>query len=347
MALVSVTSPHAHGPARTRRVMGDVLLGTLPGIAALTWFFGWGTLANVAIAIVVAVAAEALVLAARRRPVAFFVTDLSAVVTAVLLGCALPPAAPAWLVAVATGFGIVFGKQLYGGLGMNPFNPAMLGYALVLVSFPVDMTRWTLPTDVTGAMLPLADTLAIKFGAAALPDAWTGATPLDAFRQFHADPARLAATPGLDGWLAGAGWEHVNLAFLAGGLYLLARRVITWHIPVAFLGALAIASGIAWAIDPAAHASPLFHLLSGGAMLGAFFIATDPVSAATSPTGRLVYAAGIGLLVWVIRDLGGYPDAVAFAVLLLNLAAPTIDHYTQPRTYGHAKASRGIRGPGA
>lgn len=347
MALITVTSPHAHGPARTRRLMGDVLLGTLPGIAVLTAYFGWGTLLNIAIALAVALACEALVLLARRRPVGFFLGDLSAAVTAVLLACALPPAAPVWLVAIAAAFGILFGKHLYGGLGMNPFNPAMLGYALVLVSFPVEMTRWNLPVDVTGRLLPLADTLAVKFGGAALPDAWTGATPLDAFRQFHADPARLAATPGMDGWLAGTGWEHVNLAFLAGGLYLLARRVISWHIPVAFLGALTLASGIAWLVDPAAHASPLFHLLCGGTMLGAFFIATDPVSAATSRSGRLLYAGAIGLLVWVIRDVGGYPDAVAFAVLLLNLAAPTIDHYTQPRTYGHDRARRGIRGPGA
>lgn len=347
MALITVTSPHAHGPARTARLMADVLLAMLPGIAALTWFFGWGTLVNLAVGLAVALLCEAAVLAARGKPVAFHLADLSAAVTAVALACALPPAAPVWLVVIANGFGIVFGKHLFGGLGMNPFNPAMLGYALVLVSFPVDMTSWTLPRDVTGGIQSLADTLAIKFGGAVAGDAWTGATPLDAFRQFHADPARLAATPGLDGWLAGAGWEHVNLAFLAGGLYLLARRAITWHVPVTFLGALVMVSGVAWLVDGGSHASPLFHLLSGGTMLCAFFIATDPVTAATSRTGRLCYGAGIGLLVWTIRDLGGYPDAVAFSVLLMNLAAPTIDYYTQPRSYGHEKAERGIKGPGA
>lgn len=347
MALISVTSPHAHGPIRTRRVMADVLLAMLPGVLALSWFFGWGTLVNLVVAISVALLCEATVLAARGKPVRFYLTDFSATVTAVALACALPPAAPVWLVVIASGFGIVFGKHLFGGLGMNPFNPAMLGYALVLVSFPVDMTHWTLPRDAAGGILSFGDTLTIKFSGTMLADAWTGATPLDAFRQFHADPARLAAIPGFDGWLAGAGWEHVNLAFLAGGLYLLARRAISWHIPVAFLGALALASGIAFLVDPANHASPLFHLLSGGTMLCAFFIATDPVTAATSRLGRLIYAGAMGLLVWTIRDLGGYPDAVAFSVLLMNLAAPTIDHYTQPRTYGHAKARRGIKGPGA
>lgn len=347
MALISVTSPHAHGPSRTQAVMRDVLLGTLPGIAALTVFFGWGTLLNLALAVATALATEALVLRARGRAAGFALADLSAVVTAVLLACALPPAAPWWLVVVATAFAILFGKQLYGGLGMNPFNPAMLGYALVLVSFPVEMTTWNLPRDVAGGVLPFADTLAHKFGSPQVVDGYTGATPLDAFRQFHAQPERLAALPFMHGTFAGAGWEWVNLAFLAGGLYLLARRVISWHIPVAFLGALALLSGVASLLDGARFANPLFHLFSGGTMLGAFFIATDPVSAATSRAGRLVFAAAIGVLVWVIRTFGGYPDAIAFAVLLLNLAAPAIDYYTQPRTYGHARRGGGIGGPSA
>lgn len=335
MALITVSSPHAHGPSRTQAVMRDVIIGTLPGIAALTWFFGWGTLVNVVLATGFALASEALVLKARGKPAGFFLADLSAVVTAVLLACALPPSAPWWLVLIATSFAIVFGKQLYGGLGMNPFNPAMLGYALVLVSFPIEMTTWMLPRDVAGNLPSLADTVSYKCGMATLADGVTGATPLDTFRQFHADSARLAATPQLGGWLAGKGWEHVNLAFLAGGLYLLARRVITWHIPVAFLATLTVVAAIGEWFGGTQHASPLFHLLSGGTMLCAFFIATDPVSAATSRNGRLVYAAGIALLVWIIRSHGGYPDAVAFAVLLMNLAAPAIDYFTQPRTYGH------------
>jgi electron transport complex protein RnfD len=345
MALISVTSPHAHGPASTQHVMRDVLLATLPGIAALTYFFGWGTLVNLVLAIAVALACEALVLAARGKPVSFFLSDLSAVVTAVLLACALPPAVPWWLVVVATAFAIIFGKQLYGGLGMNPFNPAMLGYALVLVSFPVAMTTWNLPGGIGGSLPSLAETVAQKFTGIALPDGVTGATPLDAFRQFHDDPARLDGMAVMHGWLAGAGWEHVNLAFLAGGLFLLMRRVISWHIPLTFLATLTAVSLFASMIDNARFASPPFHLLSGGTMLCAFFIATDPVSAATSRHGRIVFAAAIGILVWVIRTFGGYPDAIAFSVLLMNLAAPAIDYYTQPRTYGHKKPGGGIGMP--
>jgi electron transport complex protein RnfD len=213
---------------------------------------------------------------------------------------------------------------------------------LALVSFPVEMTRWLVPADHGGGIAPFLATLQAKLGIAALPDLYSGATPLDAFRHLRGNAEAQAGAQALQGTLVAAGWEWVNLAFLAGGLYLLARRVITWHIPVAMLTALALLALPFWLADDTRYASPLFHLLTGGTMLGAFFIATDPVTAATSRTGRLIYAAAIGALVWTIRSLGGYPDAIAFSVLLLNLAAPAIDYYTQPRTYGHAQAARGL-----
>jgi electron transport complex protein RnfD len=178
-------------------------------------------------------------------------------------------------------------------------------------------------------------------------DGLSGATPLDTFRTLHSSGAgnesELASHGILHGQFAGLGWEWVNLAFLLGGLYLISRKIITWHIPVGFLAGLALPALVAWLIDPVRFADPMFQILSGGAMLGAFFIATDPVSAATSRSGRLIYAALIGVLIWVIRSFGGYPDAVAFSVLLLNLCAPFIDYYTQPRTYGHDKPNRGTQ----
>jgi electron transport complex protein RnfD len=177
--------------------------------------------------------------------------------------------------------------------------------------------------------------------ASANVDAFTGATPLDSFRTWAGNAEQLASQPILHGHFAGAGWEWVNLAFLLGGIYLLARKIITWHIPVGMLAGMALIALPFWLVDDVHYASPVFHLFSGAAMFGAFFIATDPVSAATSRYGRLLYGALIGVLVWVIRSHGGYPDAVAFAVLLMNLAAPTIDYYTQPRSYGHRKAKRG------
>ncbi len=336
MALISSTSPHTTVSNNTGAFMRQVIYATLPGLAVLTWQFGWGSVINVLWAVAVAVGSEALFLKARGRNIAFYLKDYSAVVTAVLLGLALPPTAPWWLTLVGVSFAIVVAKQLYGGLGMNPFNPAMVGYVLLLISFPVAMTQWIAP----GEAPSVAQSWQLFTGQLPL-DGLSGATPLDTFRTWAGNESELASHGILHGEFAGLGWEWVNLAFLIGGLYLISRKIITWHIPAGFLAGLALPALVAWLVDPVRFADPLFHLFSGGAMLGAFFIATDPVSAATSRIGRLVYAALIGGLIWVIRSFGGYPDAVAFSVLLLNLSAPFIDYYTQPRTYGHAKPNRG------
>jgi Na+-translocating ferredoxin:NAD+ oxidoreductase subunit D len=325
MALLNVTSPHAHGPISTASVMKMVLLATLPGIAALVWVFGAGVLVNLVIASIVALASEAAILALRGRPVAFYLKDYSALLTAFLLAIALPPYTPWWVVAIGASFAIVIAKQLYGGLGYNPFNPAMAAYVILLISLPVQMTQWGAPfnTEPMGLIDALASNL---MGSV---DALTSATPLDALKQGIGDPAMLFGTIG------GYGWEWVNAAFLLGGLYLLARGIFTWHAPISMLLALA---GMAFLFPNEAQGridSMLFHLFSGASMFGAFFIITDPVSSATTPRGKIIFGAAIGLLVYAIRHWGNYPDAVAFAVMLLNLAAPFIDQYTQPRTYGH------------
>ncbi|WP_313085272.1 RnfABCDGE type electron transport complex subunit D [Pseudomonas sp.] len=339
MALPRITSPHATGNNRTQRVMLLVLAATLPGVIALTWLYGAGTLINLAWASIVALGFEALVLALRQRPVQFFLRDGSALVTAVLLALALPPYSPWWLTLVATGCAIVFGKQLYGGLGQNPFNPAMVGYVVVLVSFPLDMTTWPVPHAVG-----LGEGLRHILGIASLPDGWSQATALDVLKINRSlTVEELWANPAF-GHFGGIGSEVVNLAFLAGGLFLLHKRLFSWHAPIGMLAALAIMSLLFWnGSGSDSHGSPLFHLLSGATMLGAFFIVTDPVSGATSNLGRLLFGTGVGVLVYVIRAWGGYPDAVAFAVLLMNLAAPTLDYYTRPRTYGHRKAERGFK----
>lgn len=339
-------SPHQTGPNRTGRLMAWVMAAALPGLFAQTLFFGWGNLINTLFCIALAVGTEAAVLALRQRPVRFFLRDNTAALTGLLLGLSLPPLAPWWVSAVAIISAIVLAKQLYGGLGANPFNPAMVGYALVLVSFPVAMTtRWVAPTGTEGAAIPgLTETLAMIFGGRTPVDAFTMATPLDVYK--HAIDGALASqvtTHPTFGDGVARGWEWVNAGFLTGGLFLLWRRIITWHIPVSLLAALAVMSLIfGWDAD---QATPLsLHLLSGATMLGAFFIATDPVSAATSHRGKLIYGAGIGTLLYVIRTWGTYPDAIAFAVLLMNLSVPFIDHYTQPRTYGHRKARRARTG---
>ncbi|SER66266.1 electron transport complex subunit RsxD [Halopseudomonas bauzanensis] len=350
-----MSSPHAQGSNRTRTIMLQVLGATAPGIALMTWFFGWGTLINILLASTCAIGFEAAILRLRRRPIGFYLNDGSALVTAWLLALALPPYAPWWLVLVAIGFAITFGKHLYGGLGQNPFNPAMLGYAMVLVSFPMEMTSWPVWRGIEQLQPAFAPTLGLMEGLqrvfmpGSLPaDGWATATALDLLKNNSAlTMAELQQAQPAFGSMAGRAWEWVALAYLAGGLYLLYKRIYSWHAPVGMLGALAVMSLLFWnGSGSGSNGSPLFHLLGGATILGAFFIATDPVTSATSNRGRLVFGIGIGVLVYVIRVWGNYPDAVAFAVLLMNLCAPTIDYYTTPRTYGHRKAKRGL-GKGA
>jgi len=344
MQFAAPSSPHLHNHNDVQRVMLQVLLALLPGIGVMWWLFGWGVIFNIAIATITAVACEWLFLRARGRNPMPAVSDLSAVLTAWLLALALPPLLPWWQTVIGTAFAIVVAKQLFGGIGYNPFNPAMAGYVLLLVSFPATMTRWIPPEMLADYSLTFSDTLRAVF--ASLPpegqtwDAITSATPLDAMRN-ELDQNRMISEIRLSplwGDFGGRGWEWIGNAFLLGGLFLLWRRVISWRIPVSMLGSLLLIAGIFWLIDSETHPFPAFHLFSGAAILGAFFIATDPVSASTTPRGQLIYGALIGVLVFVIRTWGGYPDAVAFAVLLMNMAAPMIDHYTQPVVFGARRA---------
>ena len=317
--------------------MRRVLYAMLPGVAALVWFFGWGVLANLVIATVMAVAAETAMLAARGKPLALHLGDCSAVVTAWLLAVALPPLAPWWLTAIGVLSAIVVAKHLYGGLGYNPFNPAMIGYVVLLISFPREMSTWLIPHGVgqTQAMT-LMETLQVIFVGAPMVDGLTGATPLDVLRTqmgLGLSVAEIRNSP-VFGLVSGHGWEWAALGFLLGGLWLVYIRAADWRIPVGMLGGLAIISTVFYLINPQQYAPPWFHLWSGAAIFGAFFIATDPVTASATPRGRLIYGAGIGVLVYIIRAFGGYPDGVAFSVLLMNIAAPTIDLYTQPQVFG-------------
>jgi electron transport complex protein RnfD len=322
----------------TAHLMRWVIVATLPGIGAMTFYFGLGIVSNVLLAALFALAAEALVLKFRRRPLPPALMDSSALLTGVLLGASLPPASPWWLIGTGVIAAVVVAKQLYGGLGHNPFNPAMVGYALLLVSFPTYMTLWSPPQPLIPENLwgQISGTLP---GSAL--DALSGATPLDAFK--HKGEAVLASEfwadrPLPEGTLNA--WRNVALAWLAGGLLLIGKRIISWHIPVSMLVSMTVLATLFYASDPSHYASPFFHLVTGATLFGAFFIATDPVSAATSRRGKLIFGAGIGVLVMVIRTFGGYPDAVAFAVLLMNLCVPLLDIYTVPRPTGQPKSQQ-------
>jgi len=331
------SSPHLPVETGVNVIMRRVLLALVPGAACMTWLFGWGVPINLLIAGATALGAEALMLALRGRPVTATLLDGSALLTGALLALALAPLAPWWIAVVGTAFAIVVAKQLYGGLGYNPFNPAMAGYVVLLVSFPLELTLWPAP----GNAPDLATTLAMIFTGAppggGSIDALTMATPMDTMRMQLGQGVTLEALgkQPLFGYFAGFGWEWVNLAYLAGGLWLLQTRVIQWQIPVAMLAGVAGMAGIFHLVNPELYATPLFHLFSGAAMLGAFFIATDPVTACTTPLGRIWFGLGVGIITWIIRTWGGYPEGIAFGVLLMNLAAPTIDYYTRPRVFGH------------
>ena len=335
----SVTpAPHWLGAMTVPAMMRQVLYALVPVIAVSTWLFGVGVLVNVIWAGICCLALEYLLLMMRGQPVSQYLNDGSALVTALLIALALPPLTPWWITASACLFAIVFAKHLYGGLGYNPFNPAMVGYVVVLVSFPEELAHWP------GGGAQAADTATTLMVFIAglgteLPDAITGATPLDEIRiglaqKLMMDEILVAEHYGA---LGGVQWQWINLAALAGGLWLLYKGVMRWHAPVAMLATLALLSGIAWSFSPDTQATPLLTLFSGGTMLTAFFVVTDPVSGATSDRGKLLFGAGVGALTFAVRQWGAYPDGLAFAVLLMNVSAPLIDRYTLPRVYGHEK----------
>ena len=319
--------------------MMTVLAALLPGIAAYVWQIGAGILVNLAIATVTALAAEALVLRLRKRALWITLSDGSAVVTAWLIALILPSIVPWWLTVIAVLVAIVGAKQLYGGIGQNPFNPAMAAYCAMIIAYPALMSQWP---AVDGA--DFATQLHLIFGGSREIDGVTGATALDTLRtglsnqkDVHTVFASNAETFGFAG---GRGWEWIAAGYLVGGLFLLARRIISWHLPLGFIVGMGLMAGVFWLIAPASFPSPLFHLASGGAMLAAFFIVTDPVTGASSALGKFVFAAGVGIIAWIIRTFGVYPDGIAFAVLLMNICVPLINHATQPTPTGQRKDTR-------
>jgi len=307
-------SPAPANPAfDTRRIMQQVLLAMLPGIAASVFFLGFGVLTNIALAVLFAVFCEWLALRLQGHAHTLRQQDGSALVSAALLGLALPPFAPWWLLLIACVAAVALAKHAYGGLGQNVFNPAMAGYALVLVLFPAQLSgHWPSPD--------------------AAFDGHTMATALDVFKQNRAQTVDewWHSHPQFGAW-GGNGWEWINLAFLGGGLYLMQQRIIHWPIPVFLLGALGLLAALFYDNGSSGSCgSPLYHWFSGATMLGAFFVATDPVTAPGGARARMLYGAAIGALIFTIRARGQYADGIAFAVLLMNAATPLLERLPQP-----------------
>ncbi len=333
-------APHFPSHATVSRVMLQVIFALIPAIAAHAWFFGPGILVQIALASFFALAFEAIMLKIRKKPLRLFLGDLSAVLTAILFALCIPPLAPWWIAMTGMLFAIVIAKQLYGGLGHNMFNPAMVGYVVVLISFPQAMTAWLPPVSIAPQDFGLTDVLAAIFTGQAPGnlswDAITEATPLDAIRTSLASGRMVseARQSPVFGDYGGLGWEWIANWYALGGLWLLWRRIISWQVPAAMIGTVLFLGLAGYLADPGSNPEPLVHVFSGALMIGAFFIATDPVSGCASGRGRLIFGAGVGVFTLVIRRWGGYPDGVAFAVLLMNMAAPLIDRYTRPRIFG-------------
>ncbi|WP_159566411.1 electron transport complex subunit RsxD [Budvicia diplopodorum] len=348
MSFRITSSPFAHSQQSTGRLMLWVVLACLPGMAAQWYFFGYGSIIQVILAIAIALIAEGAVLKLRHLPVKARLADNSALLTALLLGVSIPPLAPWWVIVIGTFCAIIIAKQLYGGLGQNPFNPAMVGYVILLISFPVQMSSWLPPSPLQGTHIGLIDTLSIIFSGQTLNgddifklmlgvDGISQATPLDTLKTGLRSGHSISEVLGQPIYnnMGGIGWQWINVGFFVGGLFLLWKKIIQWQLSFSFLATLAVVSTLGWLIDPSNNAAPWIHLLSGATMLCAFFIVTDPVTASTTAKGRIIFGALVAILVWLIRSYGGYPDGVAFAILLANITVPLVDHYTQPRAYGH------------
>ncbi|GAB4178281.1 MAG: electron transport complex subunit RsxD [Wenzhouxiangellaceae bacterium] len=333
-------APHLPSPNSVAATMRQVLYALIPGVLAHLWFFGPGLALQILLAAFFALGLEAAMLKARGRPLQPFISDGSALVTAVLFALSIPPLSPWWISLTGMLFAIVLAKHAYGGLGWNLFNPAMVGVAAVLVAFPEAMSEWLLPRGLSPHVPGLGESLiAILTGRLPGPefDAISQATPLDALKIGVAENRLITEIRNdpIFGDFGGRGWEWIANFYALGGLWLMYRRVISWHVPVAVLATVVIVSTPLWLFGPDTNPSPLQHIFSGALVLAAFFIATDPVSGCATLRGRLIFGAGVAILTLAIRRLGAYPDGVAFAVLMMNAAAPLIDRLTRPRAYGH------------
>lgn len=342
IASISKSGPFAHTTNTVQKTMFLVLLALTPATLVNLYLFGWPAIMLFTVTVGACLVVEAGCLSLAGKPVRATLADCSALLTGWLLAMSLPPWAPWWLGVLGAIFAIAMAKHSFGGIGQNVFNPAMVGRTVLLISFPVAMTTWVMPHPLFSAGAPgFFEAIAITFGGH-MPDAVSSASALghiktELSRQIPVTES-IAQTPGLMdmllGFRAGSMGETSAILILAGGLFLMAKRIISWHIPLSVMGSLFLMATIFHAVDPARFSSGTFHLVSGATFLGAFFIATDYVTSPVTKKGQLIFGLGCGMLIWLIRTFAGYPEGVAFAVLLMNGLAPIIDQYTRPRAFG-------------
>ncbi len=350
-----IASPHAHGGNSVSRTMFRVQLALVPATLFGFWLYGWPAFFVWLMTLLSCLGFEALslkMMGSLKIKTTLF--DGSALLTGWLLALTLPPWSPWWVPIVGGFIAIVIGKQVFGGVGQNVFNPAMVARVALLVSFPVPLTLWVAPLPAGSLSGPdFIHGLQVFLGNQAMPDAMASASLLGYSKTelsrgvdlLHSLSGEHGALLSWVGTRAGSLGESASLLILAGGIYLLACGIITWHIPLATLAGLAIPAAIGHAVDPTHYLSASTHLLSGAAMLGAFFIATDYVTSPNTAAGQVLFGVGVGFMTWVIRTWGGYPEGMAFAVLLMNALTPVIDRFIKPRILGRDRKGKPLTIP--
>jgi Na+-translocating ferredoxin:NAD+ oxidoreductase subunit D len=320
-------SPHVHTSNTTPSIMYGVVYAMIPAMLVSFYFFGLDSVRVILISVIGCMAVEYLIQKYLLKS-EITVFDGSAIVTGVLLAFNVPSNLPWWILIIGAIVSVGVAKMSFGGLGKNIFNPALVGRVFLLISFPVQMTSW--PVPVPGFKMPLADAI-------------TGPTPLGIMKEGLAAGKSveeiMPQIPGyvenlMTGFQGGCLGEVSAIALLLGAIYMFYRKIITWHTPMAYLGSAVIFSGILWLADPSYYVDPLFHVLTGGMILGVFYMATDMVSSPMSVKGQLVFGAGAGILTILIRVYGAYPEGVSFAILIMNAFVPLIDMAFKPRRFG-------------
>lgn len=318
-------SPHVFGEQSVRKIMLGVIIALTPALFCSVYYFGWGAIIVTLVSVLTCLITEFLIQKFLLKG-EITVTDGSAIVTGLLLAFNLPGNLPVWMIILGAIVSIGVGKMTFGGLGNNPFNPALVGRVFLLISFPVQMTTWPRPLGFRTAFA----------------DAVTGATPLGILKEGLRNGDQMAQImdelPGYKelfyGHIGGSIGEMAAIALLLGMVYLMAKKIISWHTPVSIILTVVLFTGILWLVNPEKNANPLFHLLSGGLLLGAIFMATDYVTSPMTPAGMWVFGIGIGIITVLIRAFGAYPEGVSFAILIMNAFVPLINRYMKPKRFG-------------
>jgi electron transport complex protein RnfD len=341
-----ISGPHTHAVNSVSMVMLKVMIALLPATVFGIYLFGWPALNLFVVTVLAALISEIFCLYIAGKQIKIFILDGSAILTGWLLAMTLPPWSPWWIGVVGSVFAIVVGKHVFGGIGQNIFNPAMLARVVLLISFPLEMTTWINPYPLYSSISPdFFESLKVTFFSLTPLDAISGATVLGDIRTElglgHTLSEVLFKNTDhnslVTGFIKGSMGETSALLILAGGLLLFTQRIISWHIPVAMLTTIALLATVFHIVNPEKYAGAWIHIFSGGAILGAFFIATDLVTSPNSSLGKIIFAMGCGALVYIIRTWGGYPEGVAFSVIIMNALTPLIDYYVRPQIYGYKR----------